>query len=47
MNPYEQGYDAARKGQADWTNPYRSGTPEFANWLAGYKRWHRNITTAR
>ncbi|WP_198388129.1 hypothetical protein [Burkholderia ubonensis] len=47
MNPYEQGYTAARQGQAEWTNPHRYGTQEYAQWLAGYRRWAVNYRIVR
>lgn len=47
MNPFEEGYEAARQGKSEWDNPYVWNTSEHKLWLAGFKRWARNIMTIR
>jgi hypothetical protein len=37
IEPYERGVIAARIGMSDDSNPYRPGTNEYSDWLAGFE----------
>jgi len=37
MEPYDWGIAAARIGMSEDCNPYRPGTNEYEDWLAGFK----------
>lgn len=49
MNPFEQGYEAARRGVPNWHNPYHVHTHKADHelWEAGWRRWGRNLLTVR
>ena len=47
MSPYEQGYEAARKGKSEWSSPYPYNSAEHKQWILGFKRWARNLFSVR
>jgi ribosome modulation factor len=39
IEPYDRGVIAARTGMSKDSNPYRPGTNEFSDWLAGFEAY--------
>ena len=38
MNPIDVGKQAYDDGEPRWRNPYNRGTPEFVEWLRGWRQ---------
>lgn len=40
-NAWNNGYDAAMRGQTSWSNPFRPGTDQWSDWIAGFNAYRR------
>jgi ribosome modulation factor len=38
MNPFRLGWEAYEKGKSRYENPYRRGTPAYADWVVGWRK---------